>query len=62
MEKTIGMRIRECRVKLRMKQDEDISSEVMQMAMAFQQIQNKELRRVADEQVKILARYTGINI
>lgn len=102
MEKTIGMRIRECRVKMGMtqeelaealltkkstisayendkidikisilkqiakvldtsvfylvgEQDEDFDSEVMQMAMAVQQIQSKELRKVAIEQVKVLA-------
>lgn len=101
MEKIIGMRIRECRVKMGMtqdelaetlltkkstisayendkidikisilkeiarelgttvfylvgEQDEDISSEVMQMAMVLQQIESKELRRVAIEQVKAL--------
>ena len=101
MEKTIGMRIRECRVKMGMtqdelaealltkkstisayendkidikvsilkeiarqldtsvfylvgEQDEDISTEVMQMAMVLQQIQNKELRQAAIEQVKVL--------
>lgn len=101
MEKTIGMRIKECRVKMGMtqdelaerlltkkstvsayendkidikisilkqiakeldttvfylagEQDEDISNEVMQMAMALQQIKRKELRKVAIEQVKIL--------
>lgn len=35
-------------------QDEDISTEVMQMAMVLQQIQNKELRQAAIEQVKVL--------
>ena len=102
MEKTIGMRIKECRVKIGMtqeelaeelltkkstisayendkidikisilkqiakvlntsvfylvgEQDEDISIEVMQMAMVLQQIQNEELRKVAIEQVKVLA-------
>ena len=101
MEKTIGMRIKECRVKIGMtqeelaeelltkkstvsayendkidikisilkqiakvlntsvfylvgEQDEDISIEVMQMAMVLQQIQNEELRKVAIEQVKVL--------
>lgn len=101
MEKTIGMRIKECRVKMGMtqeelaealltkkstisayendkidikisilkqiakeldttvfylagEQDEDISNEVMQMAMVLQQIQNKELRKVAIEQAKVL--------
>ena len=101
MAKTIGMRIRECRVKMGMtqdelaealltkkstisayendkidikvsilkeiarqldtsvfylvgEQDEDISTEVMQMAMVLQQIQNKELRQAAIEQVKVL--------
>ncbi len=100
MEKTIGMRIRECRVKLGMtqeelaealltkkstisayendkidikvsilkqiakildtsvfylvgEQDEDIDSEVMKMAMILQQIQSKELRKIAIEQVKV---------
>lgn len=103
MEKTVGMRIRECRVKMGMtqdelaevlmtkkstisayendkidikisilkqiakvldttvfflvgEQDEDISVEVIQMAMALQQIQSKELRKVAIEQVKVLGR------
>ena len=102
MEKTIGMRIKECRVKIGMtqeelaeelltkkstvsayendkidikisilkqiakvlntsvfylvgEQDEDISIEVMQMAMVLQQIQNEELRKVAIEQVNVLA-------
>ena len=102
MEKTIGMRIRECRVKKGMtqealadilyakkstiseyendkidlkysvlkeiakaldtsvrylsgEQDEDIDDEVMQMAIALQQIKSKELRRVAIAQVKVLA-------
>ena len=102
MEKTIGKRIRECRVKVGMtqeelaealitkkstvsayendkidikisilkqiakeldttvfylagEQDEDISNEVMQMAMVLQQIQSKELRKVAIEQAKVLA-------
>lgn len=102
MEKTIGMRIRECRVKMGMtqdelaealltkkstisayendkidikvsilmeiakkldtsvfylvgEQDEDIGAEVMQMAMVLQQIENKELRQAAIEQVKVLA-------
>lgn len=100
MEKTIGMRIRECRVKLGItqdelavalltkkstisacendkidikvsilkqiakildtsvfylvgEQDEDIDSEVMKMAMILQQIQSKELRKIAIEQVKV---------
>ena len=102
MEKTIGMRIKECRVKMGMtqdelaealltkkstisayendkidikisilkqiakeldttvfylagEQDEDISNEVMQMAMVLQQIPSKELRKVAIEQAKVLA-------
>ena len=102
MEKTIGMRIRECRVKKGMtqetladilyakkstiseyendkidlkfsvlkeiakaldtsisylsgEQDEDIDDEVMQMAIALQQIKSKELRRAAIVQVKVLA-------
>ena len=102
MEKTIGMRIKECRVMMGMtqdelaevlltkkstisayendkidikisilkqiakeldttvfylvgEQDEDISNEVMQMAMVLQQIPSKELRKVAIEQVKVLA-------
>ena len=102
MEKTIGMRIKECRIKMGMtqeelaealltkkstisayendkidikisilkqiakeldttvfylagEQDEDISNEVMQMAMVLQQIQNKELRKVAIEQAKVLS-------
>lgn len=101
MEKTIGMRIKECRVKMGMtqeelaealltkkstisayendkidikisilkqiakeldntvfylagEQDEDISNEVLQMAMVLQQIQSKELRKAAIEQVKVL--------
>lgn len=105
MEKTVGMRIRECRVKMGMtqdelaevlmtkkstisayendkidikisilkqiakvldttvfylvgEQDEDISVEVMQMAMVLQQIKSKELRKVAIEQMKVL---TGMN-
>ena len=36
-------------------QDEDISNEVMQMAMVLQQIPSKELRKVAIEQAKVLA-------
>ena len=36
-------------------QDEAISNEVMQMAMVLQQIQSKELRKVAIEQAKVLA-------
>ena len=36
-------------------EDDNISSEVMQMAMLLQQIQNKEIRRAAIEQVKVLA-------
>lgn len=106
MEKTIGMRIKECRVKMGMtqdelaerlltkkstvsayendkidikisilkqiakelgttvfylagEQDEDISSEVMQMAMVLQQIQNKELRKAVIEQAKVLATIKG---
>ena len=102
MEKTIGMRIKECRVKMGMtqeelaealltkkstisayendkidikisilkqiakelgttvfylagEQDEDISNEVMQMAMVLQQIQSRKLRMAAIEQVKVLA-------
>ena len=35
-------------------QDEDISNEVLQMAMVLQQIQSKELRKAAIEQVKVL--------
>ena len=35
-------------------QDEDISAEVMQMAMVLQQIESRELRKVAVEQVKVL--------
>ena len=101
MEKTIGIRIRECRMKMGMtqdelavlmctkkstisayendkidikisilkqiakvldttvfylvgEQDEDISAEVMQMAMVLQQIESRELRKVAVEQVKVL--------
>lgn len=102
MEKTIGKRIRECRVKVGMtqeelaealitkkstvsayendkidikisilkqiakvldttvfylagEQDEDINSDVMQMAKVLQQIQSNELRKVAIEQAKVLA-------
>ena len=102
MEKTIGKRIRECRVKVGMtqeelaealitkkstvsayendkndikisilkqiakvlditvfylagEQDEDINSDVMQMAKVLQQIQSNELRKVAVEQAKALA-------
>ena len=105
MEKTIGMRIRECRVKMGMTQDElaealltkkstvsayendkidikvsvlkdlakvlctnvsylvdgdenDIAPEIMQVAVMLQEIQNKELRKVAIEQMKILV---GLN-
>ena len=105
MEKTIGMRIRECRVKLGMTQEElaealltkkstisayendkidikvsvlkdlakvlctnvsylvdgdenDIAPEIMQVAVMLQAIQNKELRKVAIEQMKILV---GLN-
>lgn len=100
MEKTLGMRIKECRMKMGMtqdelaealltkkstisayendkidikvsilkqiakildtsvfylvgEQDEDIDSEVMKMAMILQQIQSKELRKIAIEQVKV---------
>ena len=102
MEKTIGKRIRDCRVKVGMtqeelaealitkkstvsayendkidikisilkqiakvlditvfylagEQDEDINSDVMQMAKVLQQIQSNELRKVAVEQAKVLA-------
>ena len=102
MEKTIGKRIRECRVKVGMtqeelaealitkkstvsayendkidikisilkqiakvlditvfylagEQDEDINSDVMQMAKVLQQIQSNELRKVAVEQATVLA-------
>ena len=105
MEKTIGMRIRECRVKMGITQDElaeailtkkstisayendkidikvsvlkdlakvlctnvsylvdgdenDIAPEIMQVAVMLQEIQNKELRKVAIEQMKILV---GLN-
>ena len=105
MEKTIGMRIRECRVKMGMTQEElaealltkkstvsayendkidikvsvlkdlakvlctnvsylvdgdenDIAPEIMQVAVMLQEIQNKELRKVAIEQMKILV---GLN-
>ena len=54
MEKTIGIRIRECRMKMGITQDEDISAEIMQMAMVLQQIESRELRKVAVEQVKVL--------
>ena len=100
MEKTIGMRIKECRVKMGMTQEElaealltkkstisayeddkidikisvlkdiakvlhtnvsylvdgdenDIAPEIMQVAMMLQEIQNKELRKAAIEQMKI---------
>ena len=36
-------------------EDEDIDNEVMQMAIALQQIKSKELRRAAIAQVKVLA-------
>lgn len=105
MEKTIGMRIRECRVKMGMTQEElaeallikkstissyendkidikisvlkdlakvlhtnvsylvdgdesDIAPEIMQVALMLQEIQNKELRKAAIEQMKILV---GLN-
>lgn len=105
MEKTLGMRIRECRVRLGMTQEElaealltkkstisayendkidikvsvlkdlakvlctnvsylvdgdenDIAPEIMQVAVMLQEIQNKELRKVAIEQMKILV---GLN-
>ena len=105
MEKTIGMRIRECRVKMGITQDElaeailtkkstisayendkidikvsvlkdlakvlctnvsylvdgdenDIAPEIMQVAVMLQEIQNKDLRKVAIEQMKILV---GLN-
>ena len=105
MEKTIGMRIRECRVKMGITQEElaetlltkkstisayendkidikvsvlkdlakvlctnvsylvdgdenDIAPEIMQVAVMLQEIQNKELRKVAIEQMKILV---GLN-
>ena len=100
MEKTIGMRIKECRVKMGMTQEElaealltkkstisayendeidikisvlkdiakvlhinvsylvdgdenDIAPEIMQVAMMLQEIQNKDLRKAAIEQMKI---------
>lgn len=102
MEKTIGMRIKECRVKMGMTQEElaealltkkstisayendkidikvsvrkdlakvlctnvsylvdgdenDIAPEIMQVAMMLQEVQNKELRKAAIEQMKIIA-------
>lgn len=105
MEKTLGMRIKECRMKMGMTQDElaealltkkstisayendkidikvsvlkdlakvlctnvsylvdgdenDIAPEIMQVAVMLQEIQNKELRKVAIEQMKILV---GLN-
>lgn len=105
MEKTIGMRIRECRVKMGMTQEElaealltkkstisayendkidikvsvlkdlakvlctnvsylvdgdenDVASEIMQVVAMLQEIKNKELRKVAIEQMKILV---GLN-
>ena len=36
-------------------EDDDIDDEVMQMAVALKQIKNKELRKAAIRQVKILA-------
>ena len=36
-------------------EDDNISSEVMQMAMVLQQIPSKKLRKVALEQAKVLA-------
>lgn len=103
MEKTIGMRIKECRVKMGMTQEElaevlfipkstvsayerdivdmkmgtikeiahvlhttsgylidgeemQFDQEVMELAMMFQEIKNKEIRRVALEQVKALTK------
>ena len=105
MEKTIGMRIRECRVKMGMTQEElaealitkkstisayendkidikisvlkdiakvlhtnvsylvdgdenEIAPEIMQVALMLREIQNKELRKAAIEQMKILV---GLN-
>ena len=105
MEKTLGMRIKECRMKMGMTQDElaealltkkstisayendkidikisvlkdlskvlhtnvsylvdgdenDIAPEIMQVAVMLQEIQNKDLRKVAIEQMKILV---GLN-
>lgn len=105
MEKTLGMRIKECRMKMGMTQDElaealltkkstisayendkidikvsvlkdlakvlctnvsylvdgdenDIAPQIMQVAVMLQEIQNKELRKVAIEQMKILV---GLN-
>ena len=102
MEKTVGMRIRECRVKMGMTQDElaammctkkstisayeldkidvkvgilhelapmigttvsylaggkthGLSPEVMQIAILLEGMQNEELRKIAIEQVKLLA-------
>ena len=73
MEKTVGMRIRECRIKMGITQEElapilgtsvsylaggeacGLSPEVLQVAMLLEGMENKELRRVALEQVKILA-------
>ena len=40
-------------VALLREQDEDIDSDVIKMAMILQQIQNKELRKIAIEQVKV---------
>ncbi len=105
MEKTLGMRIKECRMKMGMTQDElaealltkkstisayendkidikvsvlkdlskvlctnvsylvdgdenDVAPEIMQVAAMLQEIQNKDLRKVAIEQMKILV---GLN-
>jgi len=105
MEKTLGMRIKECRMKMGMTQEElaealltkkstisayendkidikvsvlkdlakvlctnvsylvdgdenDIAPQIMQVAVMLQEIQNKELRKVAIEQMKILV---GLN-
>ena len=109
MEKTIGMRIRECRVKMGITQEElasllctkkstisayeldkidikvsiikeiaqklgttvaylvdgeenALSSEIMQMVALLQGMQNEELRKVAVEQVKVLAMLDMANL
>ena len=107
MEKTIGMRIRECRVKMGITKEElailmcikkstisayeldkidikvsiikeiaqklgttvaylvdgeenALSSDIMQIVVLLQGMQNEELRKVAVEQVKVLAQYRDI--
>ena len=47
MEMTMGMRIRECRVKM------GFDADVMQLAMMLQEMKNEDVRKVAIEQVTV---------